>query len=112
MSSRQQLRVQPVTGSKISEKSVTPLRETKFDNPPRTPIPDFAQVEPYVDINEVAKTLSVSPTTIRKWREKDLMPFPTYYVGRALRFRLTEVRAAVAATRHLNSAEAYEVRCA
>jgi excisionase family DNA binding protein len=88
------------------------MTEKKFENPPHTPTLDAAQVEPFVDINEVAKALSVSSATIRKWREKDLMPFPTYYVGRALRFKLTEVRAAIASTRHLNSAEAYELRCA
>ncbi len=88
------------------------MTETKFENPPRTPTPDATRDEPFVGINEVAAILSVSPATIRKWREKDLMPFPTYYVGRALRFKLSEVRAAITSTRHLNSAEAYELRCA
>ena len=88
------------------------MTETNLEIPPLTPRPDHAHDEPFVDINEVAKALSVSPATNPPRREKDLMPFPTYYVGRSLRFKLTEVRAAIASTRHLNSAEAYELRCA
>jgi excisionase family DNA binding protein len=62
--------------------------------------------EPLVDLTAVADFLGISGASIRKWRERGAMPFPVYAVGRALRFRLSEVDRWVASTAHSNAAEA------
>lgn len=62
--------------------------------------------EPLVDLPTVAEFLSVTPATLRKWRERGEMPFPVYAIGRALRFKLSEVDAYVQGQAHGNPAEA------
>ena len=62
--------------------------------------------EPLVDLPTVADFLGVTIARLRKWRERGEMPFPVYAVGRALRFRLSEVDRWVTSRAHSNAAEA------
>jgi|GEM_PF-3519422 excisionase family DNA binding protein len=62
--------------------------------------------EPLVDLRTVADFLCVTSATLRKWRERGEMPFPVYAIGRALRFKLSEVDAYVQAQSHGNPVEA------
>ena len=80
-------------------------------NPPHTPTPEEHQEERFIDMKEVARLLSVSLSAVQKWREKDTMPFPAYFAGpRNIRFKLSEVMAAISATRHTNLAQAHELK--
>lgn len=68
--------------------------------------------EAYVALEEVAKFLGVTPSAIRKWRERGELPFPAYSIGRCIRFRLSEVDAFARSTAHRNAAEARAARLA
>lgn len=65
--------------------------------------------EALVDLQAVAEFLSVTTATLRKWRERGEMPFPVYAIGRALRFKLSEVDAWVQSRAHANPAEARQL---
>ena len=62
--------------------------------------------EPLVSIDTVADFLGVTVARLRKWRERGAMPFPAFAVGRAIRFRLSDVDAWLATRMHHNAAEA------
>ena len=64
------------------------------------------QPEPLVDIQAVADFLGVTVSRLRKWRERGAMPFPAFAVGRAVRFRLSDVEAWLMTRLHHNTAEA------
>lgn len=79
---------------------------------PHTLTDNAARDDRLLSLKETAAMLGVSQATLRKWREKSTMPFPTYFAGTLLRFRASEVWASVIATRHHNLAEALTIRTA
>lgn len=54
---------------------------------------DIRISENFVTADELAKHLSVSVHCIRKWRKQKMIPYHKF--GRSLRFRVSEVLAAV-----------------
>ncbi|MCP2671328.1 helix-turn-helix domain-containing protein [Maricaulaceae bacterium EIL42A08] len=83
------------------------MAETSNDN--ALPAPDGADSpapEPLVDMPTVANHIGLSVAALRKWRQQGIMPFPTYAVGRSLRFKMSEVDAYVSARSYRNAAEA------
>ena len=68
--------------------------------------------EPLVTVSEVAKFLAVTPGAIKKWRLRGELPFPAYAIGRAIRYRLSEVEAYVHSQAHRNAPEARALRAA
>lgn len=47
----------------------------------------------YLTVKEIAEELSVAPRTIIKWQRAGRIPY--YKIGRAVRFDLDEVKAAI-----------------
>ncbi len=70
------------------------------------------QPEPFVTTEEVARFLSLTPAAIKKWRHRGDLPFPAYSVGRAIRYRLSEVQAWVLSQAHRNAPEARALKAA
>ncbi|MGY6627235.1 MAG: helix-turn-helix transcriptional regulator [Oceanicaulis sp.] len=70
------------------------------------------QPEPFVTTEEVASFLSLTPAAIKKWRHRGDLPFPAYSVGRAIRYRLSEVQAWVLSQAHRNAPEARALKAA
>lgn len=81
------------------------------ESPPYPPQEEM-RGERLLTLPETASLLGVSVSTLRKWRERGTMPFPTYLIGNQLRFKESEVWKAVDATKHRNTAEALALRVA
>ena len=62
---------------------------------PAAPAAPVAPVESFIDKAEVGKRLAMKPRTIDDWMKRGLLPF--YKMGRAVRFKWSEVEAHLSA---------------